>query len=65
VDTEERTLDVAMVLAGAPPVIGATITHATFGGGVSLCLGMVALGLVGIIARRRKRTPKARIHVRR
>jgi len=44
----------AMILAGTPPVIGTLAGHASFGGGVSLCLGMVALGLVGLASHRRR-----------
>jgi len=63
-------LYIAMILAGAPPVIGTLVAHQPFGGGVSLCLGLVALGLVGIVGRRRStRTqddaPRARIRARR
>lgn len=65
--SEERVLYVAMIIAGAPPVVGALIAHQPFGGGVSLCLGLVALGLVGMIGRRRlaRNAPNARIRIRR
>jgi VIT1/CCC1 family predicted Fe2+/Mn2+ transporter len=67
--SEERVLYIALIIAGAPPVIGALLAHQPFGGGVSLCLGLVALGLVGIVGRRRtarnQGVPKARMRVRR
>jgi VIT1/CCC1 family predicted Fe2+/Mn2+ transporter len=65
--SEERVLYIAMIIAGAPPVVGTLLAHQPFGGGVSLCLGLVALGLVGMVGRRRstRNAPSARIRVRR
>ena len=64
--SEERVLYIAMILAGTPPVVGTLLAHQPFGGGVSLCLGLVALGLVGMVGRRRRvDPPSARIRSRR
>jgi len=61
--TEELSLYVAMLLAALPTVVATVASGRRFGGGASLCLALIALGLVGIAGRVRaaRRLPRANL----
>jgi hypothetical protein len=46
---DERVIAVVLAAAGAAPVGGALVAHATFGGGVTIALGLLALGVIGLV----------------
>lgn len=46
---DERAIAAVMAAAGAAPVGGALVAHATFGGGVTIGLGLLVLGVIGLV----------------
>lgn len=50
--SDERAIAAVMTATGAVPVAGALMAHAAFGGGVTIGLGMLVLGVIGLVRRR-------------
>jgi hypothetical protein len=41
-----------MTATGAVPVVGALVAHAAFSGGVTIGLGLLVFGVIGLVRRR-------------
>jgi hypothetical protein len=65
-DPEARTIYVVLVVAMAPFVAAPLVRREPIGAGTSLCMLLVALGIIGLAAdwSRRTRLPHARARMR-
>ena len=54
-----RDVYLASIIVGALPVIGALIHGGSIGSGVTLCMLLIAAGLVGLVAEARSHLPRA------
>jgi hypothetical protein len=50
--SDERAIAAVMTATGAVPVAGALAAHASFSGGVTIGLGLLVLGVIGLVRRR-------------
>ena len=55
-----RDVYLALIIIGIVPVIGALAHGGAIGSGVTLCVLMVAAGLVGLVTEARPALPRAR-----
>jgi hypothetical protein len=60
-----RDVYLASILVGALPVIGALVGGGSIGSGTTLCMLMVAAGVIGVVTETRAQLPRAQTVKRR
>ena len=60
-----RDVYLASILVGALPVIGALIGGGSIGSGATLCMLLIAAGVIGLVGEARSQLPRARTVKRR